>query len=93
MNTMIERVLKVKNKAGVHARPASMIVQVASNFKSEVYIKKDDLAGWMNGKSLLGILSLEIFYKDMVTLRCEGPDEEEAMKSISGLFDVKFNEE
>lgn len=90
---MIERVLKVKNKAGIHARPASMIVKVASNFKSEVYIKKDDLAGWMNGKSLLGILSLEVFYQDMVTIRCEGADEKEAMKSISALFEAKFNED
>lgn len=90
---MIERVLKVRNKAGIHARPASMIVQVASKFKSEVYIKKEDIKGWMNGKSLLGILSLEVFYQDRVTVRCEGEDEKEAMKSIARLFGKKFNED
>lgn len=90
---MIERVLKVKNKAGIHARPASMITQVATRFKSEIYIKKEDIKGWMNGKSLLGILSLEIYYQDRVVLRCEGEDEREAMKSIVRLFGKRFNEE
>lgn len=90
---MIERVLRVKNKAGIHARPASMIVQIAARFSSEIYIKKEDLAGWMNGKSLLGILSLEVFKNDKVILRCEGRDEQEAIKSIARLFAKKFNED
>ncbi|HAW50375.1 TPA: phosphocarrier protein HPr [bacterium] len=84
----------VKNKAGIHARPASMIAQIASKFISEIYIRKDEgFPGWMNGKSLLGILSLEIFYGDKATVRCDGPDEKEAMRSIAKLFLEKFKEE
>ncbi|MEW6102624.1 MAG: HPr family phosphocarrier protein [bacterium] len=90
---MIERVLVVKNKAGIHARPAALITQVATKFKCEVYIKKEEIAGWMNGKSLLGILSLEVFQGDRVILRCEGEDEKEAMKSITRLFGKRFNED
>ncbi len=92
INDMIERILLVKNKAGIHARPAAMITQIAEKFKSEVYIKKEELAGWMNGKSLLGILSLEVFGGDRVILRCEGSDEKEAIKNITRLFGKKFNE-
>lgn len=83
----------VKNKAGIHARPAALITQVATKFKCEVYIKKEEIAGWMNGKSLLGILSLEVFQGDRVILRCEGEDEKEAMKSITRLFGKRFNED
>ncbi|MEW6007950.1 MAG: HPr family phosphocarrier protein [bacterium] len=90
---MIERVLLVKNKTGIHARPAALITQVATKFKCEVYIKKEEIAGWMNGKSLLGILSLEVFKGDRVILRCEGEDEREAIKNITRLFGKRFNEE
>jgi len=90
---LIERVLLVKNRAGIHARPASMIAQAACKFKCEIYIKKEGLSGWMNGKSLLGILSLETFKGDRVILRCEGADEKEAMKSIVRLFAKRFDEE
>jgi phosphocarrier protein len=89
----MERTVLIKNRAGLHARPSALIAQTASRFSCDVLIKKEGVSGWMNGKSVLGIMSLEGCFGEVVIIRCEGEDEERAMKSIIGLFNKKFGEE
>lgn len=88
---MIEKTLVIINKMGLHARPASMFVEQASQFDSDVTIIKDGID--VNGKSIMGILMLAAEFKDEVTLKVDGPDEKEAMKTFTALLEGKFNEE
>lgn len=82
---MIEKTLVVMNKKGIHARPASLIVQTTSTFKSSVHIMCDD--GEINAKSIIGILTLGAAYKTEITFRIDGPDEEQALQAITKLFE------
>lgn len=75
----------VMNKKGIHARPASLIVQTASAFKSSVYVVSDD--GEINAKSIIGILTLGAAYKTEITFRIDGQDEEQALHAITQLFE------
>ena len=81
----------VKNKTGLHARPAFMLIQAASKFKSDITVKKGDKTGTL--KSLLSLLSLGITCNDEITLTANGEDEENALVSIVGLINSKFGEE
>lgn len=78
----------VKNEAGLHARPSSVLVKVASKFQSEFFIK---LHGYkVNGKSILGVMTLAAEHGAELELIFEGEDENEALKKITELFDHKF---
>ncbi|MGM0380006.1 MAG: HPr family phosphocarrier protein [Bacillota bacterium] len=81
----------VKNKTGLHARPASIFVKLAKTFKSEVFIQKDDKK--VNGKSMLGILGMSIGCGDEITIKVNGEDEKKAIKSIYDLFENELMEE
>lgn len=86
---MVSRKVKVLNRAGLHARPASVLVQAASAFSSVFYIK---MYGYkVNGKSILGVMTLAAEYGAEMELIFEGPDEEDALKTISDLFESGFN--
>lgn len=86
---MVSKKVKVRNRAGLHARPASVLVQEASEFSSEFYIK---MYGYkINGKSILGVMTLAAEYGAEMELVFEGSDEKEALKAISDLFDAGFN--
>ena len=85
---MITNKVTVKNEAGLHARPSSVLVKTASNFKSEFYIK---LHGYkVNGKSILGVMTLAAEHGAELELIFEGEDEEEALEKITELFNNKF---
>ena len=73
---MIEREVEVLNRAGIHARPAALIVKVANQFSSNLYIEKDRMK--INGKSIMGIITLGAAYKSRLTISTEGADEQEA---------------
>ncbi|MCA1803142.1 MAG: HPr family phosphocarrier protein [Rhodothermaceae bacterium] len=80
----------VKNAAGLHARPSSMLVQLASKFKSEFHIH---MYGYrINAKSILGVMTLAAECGAELELELDGPDEKKAMKAIIELFDSGFNE-
>lgn len=81
---MVERVITVKNKTGIHSRPASELVKKCSNFKSNVVIKTDDKK--INAKSILNVLSAGIVQGTKITLCTEGEDEVEALESISNFI-------
>ncbi len=74
----------------MHTRPASMLVKLASKFKAEFYIIKDTFL--INGKSIIGVMSLAAECGSTVTLRFEGEDEENAAAEISKFFEDGFGE-
>lgn len=86
-----EATARVANKYGLHARPITMFVQTASSFKSEIQITKDGYT--VDGKSIMGLLTLGAPQGSVLTVRADGADAEEAVKSIVRLIDSKFNEE
>jgi phosphocarrier protein HPr len=88
---MIERKVTVTNRAGIHARPAAMIVQTASRFESKVMLGKDNEE--INAKSIMGIITLGAGYDTELTMRVEGSDEQEAADALASLFENRFQEE
>lgn len=87
---MIEKVTTIKNRAGIHARPATLIVKEASRFKSNVYIEKDSEK--INAKSILNILTLGGTYNSEIKVIAEGEDESDAVEALIKLIDSKFDE-
>ncbi|MFP4114292.1 MAG: HPr family phosphocarrier protein [Spirochaetota bacterium] len=88
---MIEREVTVTNRAGIHARPAAMIVQTASRYESRIMLGKDNEA--INAKSIMGIITLGAGYDTVLKLTAEGPDEQEAADALATLFENRFQEE
>jgi len=86
-----ERTVTIRNKLGLHVRPASLFVERASKFKSDIYIIKDGER--VNGKSIMGVLSLAAEQGSDLTIRAEGEDCEEAVEALSELVEEGFNEE
>jgi len=86
-----EKRVKIKNKTGIHARPASMIVQKANDFASDILILKDNTEA--NAKSIMGIMSLGISQSTEIIVRAEGEDEIEAVEEIISLIESGFGEE
>lgn len=81
---MITKELTIQNKSGLHARPASLWVQTASRFKSKIRIKRGDSI--VDGKSILGILSLGLGSGSVIDLLVEGDDETEAAQALEALM-------
>jgi phosphocarrier protein len=76
--------IKILNKSGLHARPAARFVQLTNKFKSNIQICKSSKC--VDAKNILKVLSLGIDQGDIITLKVEGSDEEEAYKSILELL-------
>jgi phosphocarrier protein HPr len=87
---MIETIVQIKNKAGLHTRPAATIVKLASKFKCDFYISKDGLN--INGKSIIGVMTLAAEKGSEITLTFNGPDEREAANEIIDFFNRGFDE-
>lgn len=87
---MVERILTVVNRAGIHARPAALIVKVANRYTSDVFFTKDTMR--INGKSIMGVITLGATYKSQLTMQCEGPDETEMADAIEHVFTNHFEE-
>lgn len=88
---MTEKQVTIHNRAGIHARPAALIVQTASKFSSKVFLKKDHET--INAKSIMGIITLGAGYNSELTISAEGPDEENAVETVARLFENRFEEE
>ncbi|MBQ2480878.1 MAG: HPr family phosphocarrier protein [Treponema sp.] len=88
---MIEKILTVRNRAGIHARPAALIAQTANKFSSEISLEKDNST--VNAKSIMGVITMAAGYNTTLTLKADGPDEWEASDAIFNLFESKFEEE
>ncbi len=87
---MIEKEITIKNRAGLHTRPAAALVKTAAKFQSEFYIIKDGFE--INGKSIIGVMTLAAEQGSTLQLRFEGEDEEAAAKEVIGLFERGFDE-
>ena len=87
---MIEKTVTIRNKAGMHTRPASMLVKIASKYKSDFYIIKDGFQ--INGKSIIGVMSLAAEHGSSVILRFDGSDETKAAAEITQFFEDGFGE-
>jgi len=90
MNGMLSREVKIQNRIGLHARPATIFVQRATGFKSSVWVEKDDRR--VNAKSLLGVLSMGLVKDMTVTIITDGTDEETAMQSMVELVTYELDE-
>lgn len=88
---MFVREVMVKNQVGLHARPATFFIQKANEFKSSIWIEKEDRR--VNAKSLLGILSLGIVGGTTVKVIADGADEKIAVDALIELVDSGFSEE
>jgi phosphocarrier protein len=88
---MTEKTIKASNRAGIHARPAAVIVQATKDFTSNIFFEKDK--DRINAKSIMGILTLAAVYNSEIRIVAEGDDEAKAVETIARLFETKFEEE
>ena len=88
---MMEKIMTIKNRMGLHARPAAMFVQEAGKFKSQIYVVKDGLQ--VNGKSVMGLMLLAAESGSKLTIKADGPDEAAAIAALEKLFERRFDEE
>ena len=82
--------ITIKNETGLHARPASQFAKKASNYQSEIKILKDNEE--VNGKSVMGVMSLGVDKKDEITLEINGEDEDKAMEKLTKLINEELPE-
>ena len=87
---MYVKSVKVQNQVGLHARPATFFIQKANEFKSSIWVEKDERS--VNAKSLLGVLSLGIMGGTDIKIMAGGSDEEEAVDALVALVESGFAE-
>ena len=87
---MISRDITIVNDVGLHARPATFFIQKANEFKSSIWIQKDERK--VNAKSLLGVLSLGITKGTEIEIITDGVDEAEAINALEALIDSNFSD-
>jgi phosphocarrier protein HPr len=90
VSLLVSKEVLVNNQVGLHARPATFFIQKANEFKSSIWIEKDDRR--VNAKSLLGVLSLGIVKGTGVKIVADGVDEAAAIQTLSELIDSDFSE-
>ena len=87
---MVEHTVTIRNRTGLHTRPAATIVKTAARFKEDFYIRKDAVE--INGKSIIGVMTLAAEQGSTLELRFDGPDEHEAAAAVVDLFERGFDE-
>lgn len=88
---MAEKTIQIQNITGLHARPAAQFVRLASKFESEVELIKDGIA--VNGKSILGVMSLAAEKGSFLTIRALGSDDVQTLNELVELMEKIFKEE
>lgn len=83
--------IEIKNKLGLHARPAAMFVRVANQFSSEITVEKDNEQ--VNGKSIMGLMMLAAGCGSQLRITAQGDDADAALKALAELAERKFDEE
>jgi phosphocarrier protein len=86
----IERIFVIGNKLGLHARPAAVFVQTANRFEASVEVQKEDLK--IDGKSIMGIMTLAAEMGSSITVRATGKDAPAAMEALAKLIESNFGE-
>ncbi len=87
---MLSKTIVVQNQVGLHARPATFFIQKSNEFKSSIWVEKDERR--VNAKSLLGVLSLGITKGMQITIITDGTDEKEAIEALEHLIDSNFSD-
>ncbi|XOQ17205.1 MAG: Phosphocarrier protein HPr [Sporanaerobacter sp.] len=87
-NKLEKRKVVLKNEAGLHARPAAMFVQTANKYLCDVYIELDKKR--VNGKSIMGVMSLGVFQGEEISIITKGEDEKEAMEDLMDLIENRI---
>ena len=87
---MVSKNVVVNNQVGLHARPATFFIQKANEFKSSIWVEKEERR--VNAKSLLGVLSLGIVKGTAITLIAEGVDEAASVDTLADLVESNFAE-
>jgi phosphocarrier protein HPr len=88
---MVEREVTIRNRTGLHTRPAATLVKTAARFQADFFIQKD--AFEINGKSIIGVMTLAAEQGSTLRLRFDGPDEEQAAAAVVDLFERGFDEQ
>ena len=81
---LIKKKIQIKNAQGLHARPASIFVKIANKYESDVTVKKDSES--VNGKSIMGLLTLAANQGSVLEVEVSGPDAQEMMKELEGFL-------
>ena len=87
---MIQREVTIKNRSGLHTRPAATLVKLAAKYKSEFMMFKDGME--INGKSIIGVMTLAAEQGSTLWLQFNGEDEQAAADAVAGLFERGFDE-
>ena len=87
---MFSKEVEVQNQVGLHARPATFFIQKANEYKSSIWVEKDERK--VNAKSLLGVLSLGITKGTSISIIADGSDEEDAVTTLVNLVASNFTE-
>ena len=87
---MLSKTIVVQNQVGLHARPATFFIQKSNEFKSSIWVEKDDRR--VNAKSLLGVLSFGITKGMEITIITDGTDEKEAIEALEKLIESNFSD-
>ncbi len=85
-----ERTFLIINNLGLHARAAAQLVQIANRYHCEIHVEKDGMQ--VNGKSIMGVLTLAAAKGTQITVTCEGADEVAAMEALAKVIEAGFGE-
>ena len=87
---MLQQEIEIINKLGLHARAASKLVNLASQFSSEIFLSKEN--DRVNAKSIMGVMMLAASKGTVLTLEIEGTDEQACLEALCGLINKRFDE-
>lgn len=87
----IVRDIRIVNRLGLHARPASQLAQLAGRFRADIHIRKG--SDHVNAKSIMGIITLAAGQDTVLRFVASGPDAEEALSAINKLVEDRFGED
>ncbi|MDO4903950.1 MAG: HPr family phosphocarrier protein [Lautropia sp.] len=85
--------VRVVNRLGVHARPSAALTQLATRFKSGVWLTKGGTGRRVNGKSIMGVMMLAAACGSTLHIEVDGEDEDEALQALTGLIESGFGED
>ncbi len=87
---MLKREVAIVNKLGLHARASAKLTQLASKYRSEVWVSRNGRR--VNAKSIMGVMMLAAARGSSIEIETDGADETDAMNALAGLIDDKFGE-
>lgn len=87
----IEHTVQIKNRLGLHARPAMKIVETTQRYRSVITLSHNGKSA--NANTVMGLLLLEAAQGQAITIAAEGPDAEQALQAVTDLIEARFDEE